>query len=326
MKRLTCNIKVGEHQFNFVSDVEISSSYETYTDTCSIKIPSKIQFEGKSIIQGNNNTIFKAGDKVTVDLGYDFQNQTVFTGYLTKVSTTTPLILHCEDAMYLFKKATYTKSFKSVSLKELVNFLVSGIKEPIKANVTMDVQLGKFMIENNATGVQVFEELKKTYGISSFIRGGELFVGMSYNSDTANYSKEKEFIFQQQVIDDSLEYQNKDERKVKIHAVSIDKNNKKMEYSTGDADGEKVDIFGYDLSSGDLKKLAEEALNKHRVDTLEGDFTTFGNPLVRHGDKAKLNDLKYPERNGVYIVKQVSTTFGTGGYRQRISLGKKLSN
>lgn len=326
MKRLTNLITVGNHQFNFVSEVDINSSYETYTDTCTITIPSNVKWEGKSIISGANNTIFKLGDKVKVELGYDFNNQTVFTGYLTRVKTGDNIQLICEDEMYQFKKLTYTKSFKKVSLKELVDFLLTKVKEPVKSEVTLDVQLGKFLIENDATGVQIFEELKKTYGINSFFRDGVLYVGMAYNTNnTSSYRKEKEFVFQRQIISDSLEFRTSEERKIKIHAVSIDDKNQKIEYTAGDYDGQKVDIFGYDKTQKDLKAIAEAALPKYKFTGFDGSFLTFGNPLLRHGDVASLIDLKYPERTGKYIVKEVNTTFGSNGYKQEISLAEKIS-
>jgi hypothetical protein len=324
MKRLTNNIKIGDHEFNFVTEFEAESTYESFTDTCTITLPTKIQFQGKPIAEGVNS-VFKIGDKVKVMLGYDFNNQTVFQGYVTMIGTQTPLQIHCQDAMYLFKNVSYHKSFKSVTLKELVNYLMSKISEPLKVNVTMDASLGKFMIDSS-TGTAVFEELKKTYGISSFIRDNELFVGLSFNSNnTESYRKEKEFVFQKQIIEDDLEYKSEADRKIKVHASSIDSNNKKIEYTTGDSEGDKVDVFAFNLSSSDLKKFADEQLERQKYNGFEGDFLTFGNPLVRHGDVAKLVDLKYPERDGKYIVKKVVTTFGSGGYRQRISLGKKLS-
>ncbi|GAB3194720.1 hypothetical protein ABID22_000129 [Pontibacter aydingkolensis] len=325
MKRLTNLIKIGQHEINYVSEVEIESSYENFTDKCTIRMPTKIQWQGKPIIQGSNNTIFKIGDKVEVNLGYDFKNQKTFTGYVTKVSTQTPLEIVCEDAMYLFKKVTYNKSFKKVSLKELVDFLMEKIDEKFKVNITMDVQLGQFIIKK-ATGVQVLEELKKTYGINSFFRDGELYVGMAYNTkNTTSYRLEKEFVFQQQIIDDSLEYLSAEDRKIKIKATSIDDKNQKIEYETGDADGESRDIFAYNLSAKDLKVLADNSISKYKYSGFEGDFTTFGNPRVRHGDAAKLVDWQYPERNGTYIVKAVTTTFGNNGFRQQVTLAQKIS-
>jgi hypothetical protein len=58
-----------------------------------------------------------------------------------------------------------------------------------------------------------------------------------------------------------------------------------------------------------------------------GSFTTFGSPIVRHGDRVKLVDPVINDRNGFYIVKSVETSFGQNGYRQkRLSLVKKYKN
>lgn len=323
MKRLTSIIEIGDLKFNYVNKVEVNTSYETYTDTAIIKIPNNIKYEGKSIVIGSNSTIFKLGDKVSISLGYDFNYQVVFEGYLAKVNTSNTIELHCEDAMYLFKRATYSKSFKSVNLSDLIDFMLADISSEIKLNITIDVELGKFYIDS-ATGTQVFEELKDTYGINSFVRDGELFVGLSYSGDV-DYAVEKEFVFQNQIISDSLVYKSEEERKVKLKATSINDKNEKIEYTMGDSAGETVEIFAYDLTEDDLKTFAEASIVKNRFSGFEGSFITFGNPLVRHGDKVKLIDLKYPERNGTYIVKSVKTTFGLNGFRQEIFISQKLN-
>ena len=37
-----------------------------------------------------------------------------------------------------------------------------------------------------------------------------------------------------------------------------------------------------------------------------------------------IRDRRNPSKNGVYLVEEVTTTFGTGGYRQRISIPYKI--
>ncbi|WP_153042775.1 hypothetical protein [Rufibacter ruber] len=259
-----------------------------------------------------------------VHCGYDFQNVPVFIGYVSAVQQKTPFVIECEDQMWLLKRVSYTKSFKKVSLKELVDFLISKLDDKPKVNVTVDIDLKNFIIDN-ATGTQVLEELKKGYGINSFFRDGELYVGFSYNSQASEkYRKTKEIIFQKQVIEDDLVYRSKEETKVKVK-VTVGEGKTKKEVEIGDPDGQEITFKVPDGAIPNPKKYAEEMLEKHKYEGFSGSFTTFGFPHFRHGDVCKLVDLQHPEKNGSYIVKTVERSFGSGGFRQTIELAQKIS-
>lgn len=79
------------------------------------------------------------------------------------------------------------------------------------------------------------------------------------------------------------------------------------------------------MSDADLLKLATEALEKLKYEGFRGSFTTFLQPMVRHGMAVKLIDPLIPDRNGVYLVRQVITRFGMEGGRQEITLDRKIA-
>ena len=63
-----------------------------------------------------------------------------------------------------------------------------------------------------------------------------------------------------------------------------------------------------------------ESYNKNGMDgslTLFGDF---GDKEIYTGGKVRLNDTRQPAKNGVYLVGEVVTRFGTEGYRKTIKL------
>lgn len=73
----------------------------------------------------------------------------------------------------------------------------------------------------------------------------------------------------------------------------------------------------------DMKKLAEEAikyLEGYNMTGIEGSLTLFGDLYIRTAQQVELIDRRYPGKNGVYLVEEVNTTFGTDGFRQRITL------
>lgn len=57
---------------------------------------------------------------------------------------------------------------------------------------------------------------------------------------------------------------------------------------------------------------------------LSGSFTTFGEPFVRPTDRVILENAKEKEKNGTFQVEKVERTFGSNGYRQTITLGRRV--
>lgn len=97
-----------------------------------------------------------------------------------------------------------------------------------------------------------------------------------------------------------------------------------------DAPNDKVDMKLYTKIAFvsktipiDMKKLAKEAikyLEGYNMTGIEGSLTLFGDLYIRTAQQVELIDRRYPGKNGVYLVEEVNTTFGTDGFRQRITL------
>ncbi len=69
--------------------------------------------------------------------------------------------------------------------------------------------------------------------------------------------------------------------------------------------------------------LAEEAIKYfegYNMTGIEGSLTLFGDLYIRTAQQVQLIDNRYPGKNGIYLVEEVTTTFGTDGFRQRITL------
>lgn len=318
MFRLISKISIADKSFDYVCDVSVSSSWRDFTDTARIKIPNKFLKNGQTIVGGTDN-VFKRGDKVKIEIGY-FDEQSAstslketFTGYVSKIKAGSPFEIHCEDEMFLLKQKTITKSWKSVSLKELIGDIVTEIPFEV-----VSAELGQFKV-TRVNVVQILDELKKTYGLTSFIRAEKLFVGVPYTGN----GKEHDFDFQKNIISSNLDFQRDDDVKIKVTAISMLPNNKKITIDTGDADGDGRTLAFYNLTESELKKTADREISKLRFTGYRGTFTTFGSPKVEHGDTVSLTDKKFPERAGSYFIESVETEFGTSGFRQNIKLGAK---
>lgn len=72
-----------------------------------------------------------------------------------------------------------------------------------------------------------------------------------------------------------------------------------------------------------MEKLAEEAIKyyeNYNMTGIEGSLTLFGDLRLRTAQQVELIDKRYPGKQGIYLVEEVTTTFGTDGFRQRITL------
>tara|TARA_R110000751_G_scaffold49596_4_gene110329 strand:+ start:5336 stop:6319 length:984 start_codon:yes stop_codon:yes gene_type:complete len=324
--RLRSEITINETTFDAVVSVEIESTWENLTDTCKIELPNNFQRDGRNITVGDEG-FFKRGDAVTVKLGYFPFLNTEFEGYIRRIAVDNIITIEVEDAAYLLKQSTITKSFKSTNLKNLLTE-ISPI--PFEA---VNAELGQLRL-TRVTPAAVIEELRKIYGLVSFVRDGVLKVGLTYYDNGTQHN----FDFEENIIDNGLEQGDPDDLFLTVYGSSKQDDDSVIEFfawyennkvNTSDKDPQKGEIEKLEIKSQISKKDLEfYTINKleHRILTgALGDLTTFGEPSVKHGDTVNLISRKFPEREGVFLVKKVVKTFGLGGFRQTITLNTKLN-
>lgn len=329
MLRLTSDITIGDFNFDFVNNIEITSSWENLTDTATIIIPKKLRMlkDGISqdVITAGEDALWKRGDVVNLNLGYNDNNDLRFEGLITKIKPKFPLEFTCEDKMWTLKQTTIKKfSGASVTIPDLLEqILPAGIEYDAE-----DINLGKFVIEQ-ATVAEVLEYIKKTFGLSAYFQNGRLYVGLAYKlSSISDFALNEliEFEFQKNIIDyDGLDYIREEDQNLKVTAINIKSDNTRQEITVGDSFGEQRTLYYYNLSESAVRTLANEALTKLKYTGFSGSFTTFLKPYVKHGDAVKIIDPIIPDRNGVYLVRKVVTRFGMEGGRQEITLDRKIA-
>lgn len=122
-----------------------------------------------------------------------------------------------------------------------------------------------------------------------------------------------------------------------INATQISKKTHKITGNTtasGAATKTKVDLSTYTVVPYmspnmriDSDKLVEEAIEYFRsynLNGITGSVTIFGDFGLPSAVQVELIDDLNPSKNGVYIVEEVKTIFGTKGYRQVIKLPYKV--
>lgn len=303
--------------FTTVNSFKVESSWHNLTDTAEVIIAKKLFFEDK----GKVNELVRAGDPIIIKGGYNGEYFTEFTGYISEVMDDLPVMLKCEDNMYILKRTSVNKSYSGIKLEALLKAIVPANFD-VKA---MDVELGSLFL-NKTTVSQVLQMLKDDYGIYSYFVGNTLYSGLIYEdnpeTDIVTYTL---FGNKQNVIQNDLKYRHKDMTLIKVTMTSYLSNGKKKSVTVGDMEGQEQKLVCSNVSSeADIKKLAEKELSRLKIDGYSGGLTSFGIPFVRHGFKGKIVNSEFPEKEGNYYVESVTTTLSDqGAYRRTVKIGPK---
>ena len=178
MKRLRTKIQIGEWNFDFVSSLEVTSTWDTLTDTCTITIPKNIVFKRDGVILkdiiGGDNPIFSRGDRVVIQVGYDKNLYTAFMGRVSEVNAQRPIMISCEDEMYLLKQVLIEDlNLKDTTLRTLIDAMRDlsppGVLEVESDVVVADVGIGDIRV-TNTTFAKVLDYLRRKLGIVSYFR------------------------------------------------------------------------------------------------------------------------------------------------------------
>lgn len=326
MVRLSTTTLIDAFVFDFLTEAEINHSLEDLTVTGRLTIPKKLNYKraGRlvtNVVEGPD-PLFRRGSIVSLNAGYNDELTERFQGYVSDISPRLPLELTLQDEMFKLKQHTVTGyTRQNMTLAELLtDILPAGYTFQ-----ALDVTLGWIRVKRSNV-VAIFEHLRDNYGLTCNFRKGVLYAGLRYITTNPLELTIQEFDFEKNIIDDNnLVYRRDDDVLIKLKAISIDTKNQKIEVEVGDPTGDQRTMYFYNLSMAALQIVAEESLSKLKYEGFFGSFLTFLTPQVTPGDAVKMINKRLPEKNGVYLVKEVKTTWGTNGGRQEITLDRKVA-
>lgn len=316
MFSLTAKITIKSEKtwvFTLISSCEIERDIENISAKCKLTLPKKTKWYNEKEIP------VKRGDHIIVELGYDWNNEEVFSGYISKVTTKTPIEIECEDEMYLLKNtATKRKTYPNANLKTL---LTEQCPQGLKIDVFSTQTFGKY-VANTDTVAQLLGNLKEN-GFSFFFKNGTLYAGMIFDYNDKLTGQKQVFKDGENgnIIDDSdLIWTDANNTSLQIKATGIDSKGKKIHLEVGDKDGEVRSFFQYNISKDQLEKEAKKRLTDWKISGFSGSFTTFGAKIVWLLDLIKIKTEEHPE-GGIYKVLKNTISYSTSGYRQNITIG-----
>lgn len=305
-----------------VISVNLESSWENLTDTCTITISRYI----KGLSTEDIRNYFRRGDAVAVRAGYNGTFRQEFTGYIVNVTDDQHLVLKCEDEMFQLKTGKVDFNKKKCTLKDVLNELNASLSKQGKTPYPIDAieaELGSVRIRD-LSPARVLQEIKDKYHIYCFFRDGKLIGGKPYSGNEVRTVLR--FDGERNIKTHNLTFRKAEDIRLKVKVTSTMHSGKKIEVTVGDEDGQQSELAFYGIDNkSDLKKKAEEKLAMMKVDGYEGEITLFGVPFVKFGDEVEIKSEEHPERDGTYLVDSVKWNYGDARIERQIKIGRRAA-
>ncbi|TCN63679.1 hypothetical protein [Acetobacteroides hydrogenigenes] len=309
-------IEAGALTFINFRSIVIEESVKELGGKATVTLPRNYaKLNGKSVLE-----LIKTGDPVTIWLGYDGKLEKEFTGYIREIESEAPLVLYIDDDLYPLKRTNFKKAWKSVTLKELLQFIAPGYEVNCPG-----VNLGAFQIAN-VSAFRVLMDIQNTYGLYTIVRGKTLTCQFPY--DIKGTGQMHTYTFYTPTVKKSnLKYKRAEDNKVRVRVTSKQRNGKtlKVEVGAKEGEGSVYETSLPTMSESELKTFAENWYKKLCFDGYQGSITGFGTPRTKAGDTLKIVDKEEPDREGNYLIESVTITYDlTVGFERENKLSFKV--
>lgn len=327
---LCCEVQVSPANgrpfwFYHVNSVEVKKTIDSLDTTCVVRIPATSKWRSVDGEVSNVQNVDKihVGDRIDIYLGMDKEHlKPEFSGYIRNIDVSQQMTLECIGYEYELTKSLKTRTFAKTNLRELMQYIISDTSITFHGDLPT-VEMTNYVIPADINKREALQQVKERYGLTIYLSDNELYAGLDFvpRKGTAKYS-----IGINTIGTNELKHSTQD-RKIKIKAVFVKKDNTKTEIEIGDNDGEQRTVFFYDSgNTADLRTRAEAILEKMRhSDGYRGRLTTFLLPYACPAMVAEIKDIHNPSRKGRYEIRTVTTRFSTSGGRRIIELGNQLN-
>jgi len=317
MYTMAYDITVGGCKVGMLDSVEIHKSVELLADTATITLPGA---QYNEVLEVEDK--IRRGDAVSVKIGYEESGLVEeFRGWLQRIGTDGGKItLTCEDDLFTFRKELANEVLQNVTLTSLLEKVISGIGADYKVECSYEWTYTKFVI-NAATGYDVLKKVQEECGADIYLQDGVLHI----HPPGEVVGEERLYDFSVNVENVDLVYRKAEDKKIKVVVKALMPDGTVKELETGSTGGDKVEVKCPTSDEASMKARGELEVKRRSFDGYDGSIETWLIPECKPGDTATLRDREYPEKDGTYFVRSVTTTFGKDGGRRKIELGFRLS-
>lgn len=318
MYRMSHNITIGSYRLMLLESVRIVRSVEALSDTATIVLPGMVQ---NTAIEVEDK--IHVGDAVKIELGYNGKLKTEFEGYVQRIGTDGGSVkLECEDGLWLFRKGVADKVYKNADVKTILNN-IAGQCGAFTLECDYAFTYEKFTV-HNATGFDVLKKIQEEVKPNIYLKGQMLHVHPQY----AEVFGEAKYDFCRNIErgGTSLEYRNREDRRVLVVVEGEKKDGTKVKVEAGTTGGDRITMkVPGATDEASLKKVAEQVLEERCYTGYSGSFGGWLWPYCDAGYKVTLTDPDYEYKEGTYYVTAVEVNYSRSGGKRTITLGKRLS-
>jgi hypothetical protein len=313
------SVIIGGKLIKTVHSVKTKFDSKHIGSTCDIVVPLNTQIE---YVNGKHDQLtaytlsaFKVGDPVSVTASYPntgFAPVTIFNGTVYEFTEGMPCSIRCIDYQNLLGHmqniTKYTGSLQGLIQKILAGTGVSLILP------TVSMQLYQITFREMSPW-SILEYIKKNIGLNISLQGTKLYCNVASNTlNTVIYRSDRN------IYHCGLQQPDTVWQGYKVKAYFIQPNGVKDSFELGDNDGHMTEVYFYNVPT-DLKTyqmLAASALDKCRQRKFSGEVNGYLYPDCQLFDKVQYTDVRYPDRNGNYVITELSHDISDKGFHRQM--------
>jgi hypothetical protein len=342
---------IGNFQFSGIHEVRIKKSIHSLRTMVSLTLPSIACYipANKSMpITVTLGEQFQDRDPIKIELAYNGQWQTEFSGFVKRRDLDMPLVVECEGYEQILERdlcinANFSK--KPTTARGLLSLLTvnkKGAPTGIFISCPIDFPMTGFRLVN-ADGMRICDYIKEAsdHTLSIFfIRPNVLWCGLVY---TAYAAQSTANVFSLPTVNYRIGWNtpkdNQLKEKIPSQPVQIIMKSKATDgskifgasatqvYTAGKTKYENKKLqrlVNHVPDNGTVKQFAQEKAWEMNYVGYEGKLTGFLQPFALPGYDAVVNDKRYPELNGTYLIESTDVSFGVKGARRVCEIGPRV--
>lgn len=351
-------INIGNYSFvGGVNDLMVKKNIHTIVDSAVLKIPGAVRIVreipalrdalgfaglGEPGSAANRRAesidiakLFREGDPVSIDLGYNGVLQNEFRGFVRRVNITTPVSIEMEGYAWQLRNRNILASWKKTTLREVLGQVIAGTDIVLSPDIP-DMPLINYRIPNR-NGLQVLESLKDQMFLTVYFDDNVLYAGTEETRTTVTGGITESMTNLEQVTykigyncasdQPDLKIRSAKETKVLVRIKQHSRTGAVTTYEAGDPGGaveeRNIPFTGHPDS---LASLAKNGLKQLKYDGYEGSLSGLLEPFCKPGWKAVIFDARYDGgRAGTYFIEGTEVGFGVNGGERKVQLTYRLS-
>lgn len=348
------SVTINGQLLTTVVGVKTSNDAAKVGSSCDVIIPlnSYIQYTNPNdltvYLTAIRTDTFPQGSPIIITASYTGMPPIeVFNGYIYDFVLGMPLTIKCLDYIYFFnlgvfgdKRVSTTNKagtkitdtgtgvhYKSIQFKDLLQQLINFVNQTIVDSttvvqaVTLMLPIFDMTLENltfiSMSPAAILEWFKTELGLNITFYGNQLYVNLASTttgSITLNTGRN--------IINSSLQKAVNAFQRIRMKCWFIRQDGTRDSLEVGDQNGIQEEHFFYKVvrSSNNYETLASAALLKAQQHHYRGDLELLLYPECDLFWQVQYTDLRYKERNGIYVILGVYFELNEKGFHRKIKL------